>query len=119
MAVGRAGPPRTEATWVRVQAHVDEIAPTRDVAYKSPCLDARITLRGSEITHQRTVARAVRRLRIVQSAGRPLSIQRRPSGPLTRGGQTMTTSGENEPKAIVRDGLEAWRETVAAARHAR
>jgi hypothetical protein len=31
----------------------------------------------------------------------------------------MTTSGENEPTAIVRDGLEAWRETVAAARQAR
>ena len=31
----------------------------------------------------------------------------------------MTTSGENEPKAMVKDGLEAWRETVAAARQAR
>jgi hypothetical protein len=31
----------------------------------------------------------------------------------------MTTSGENEPTAIVRDGLEAWRDTVAAARQAR
>ena len=48
----------------------------RNVADKSPSLDARITLRGSEITHHITVARAVRRLRIVQSARRPLSIQR-------------------------------------------
>jgi hypothetical protein len=31
----------------------------------------------------------------------------------------MTTSGENENTATVRDGLEGWRETVAAARQAR
>ena len=90
----------------------------RNVADKLPSLDARITLRGREITHHRTVALPVRQLRIVQSARRPLSVQRSVR-PLTRGGQTMTTSGENEPTAIVRDGLEAWRETVAAARQAR
>jgi hypothetical protein len=53
-----------------------DMAAQRNVADKSPSLDARITLRGSEITHHITVARAVRRLRIVQSARRPLSIQR-------------------------------------------
>jgi hypothetical protein len=99
--------------------HVEAMTAKRNVADKSPRLDARITLRGSEITHHRTVARAGRRLRIVQSACRPLSVQRSQSGPLTRGGQMMTTSGENEPKATVTDGLEAWRETVAAARQAR
>jgi hypothetical protein len=31
----------------------------------------------------------------------------------------MTTSGEHEPRPIVKDGLQAWRETVAAARHER
>ena len=54
------------------------MAPKRNVADKQPSLDARITLRGSEITHDTTVARTVRRLRIVQSARRPLSVQRSP-----------------------------------------
>ena len=99
--------------------HVEAMASNRNVAGKSPSLDARITLRGRGITHHRTVARAVRQLRIVQSACRPLSVQWSLSVPLTRGGQTMTTRGENEPTAIVTDGLEAWRETVAAARQAR
>ena len=52
------------------------MAATRNVAEKSLSLDARITLRGSEITRDTTVANAVRRLRIVQSACRPLSVQR-------------------------------------------
>src|SRR5512140_923457 len=49
----------------------------------------------------------------------PAEPSAEPVRPLTRGGQTMTTSSENEPTAIVRDGLEGWRETVAAARQAR
>ena len=61
--------------------HVDDMAAKRNVADISPSLDARITLRGSEITHHTTVARMVRRLRIVQSARRLLSLQRSPSGP--------------------------------------
>jgi hypothetical protein len=65
----------------RAAPHVDDMAAKRNVADKSPSLDARITLCGSEITHDTTVARMVRRLRIVQSARRPLSLQRSPSGP--------------------------------------
>jgi hypothetical protein len=60
----------------RAAPHVDDMAAKRNVADKSPSLDARITLRGREITHHRTVARPVRQLRIVQSARRPLSVQR-------------------------------------------
>jgi hypothetical protein len=52
------------------------MATERIVADQSPSLDARITLRGRGITHLATVARSGRRLRIVQSASRPLSIQR-------------------------------------------
>ena len=95
------------------------MAAKRNVADESRGLDARITLRGREITHHRTVARVVRRLRIVPSACRPLSVQRSRQALTRGGGQTMTTSGENEPTAIVTDGLQAWRETVAAARQAR
>jgi hypothetical protein len=58
--------------------HVEAMSAKRNVADRSPRLDARITLRGSEITHHRTVARMVRRLRIVQSVSRPLSVQRSP-----------------------------------------
>lgn len=64
-----------------LRPRVDDMAPKRNVADKSPSLDARITLRGSEITHDATVALMVHRLRIVQSARRPLSLQRSPSGP--------------------------------------
>jgi hypothetical protein len=79
---------------------------------------ATITLRGSEITHYRTLSRWVRRLRIVHSpAARSASTGAKT--PLTRGGQMMTTSREHEPRPTAKDGLEAWPETVAAARHER
>ena len=94
------------------------MAATRNVAEKSLSLDARITLRGSEITHDTAVEGAPSAAYSAVGLS-PAERSAEPVGPLTRGGQTMTTSGENEPKAMVRDGLEAWRETVAAARQAR
>src|SRR4029078_1742303 len=65
----------------RAAPRVDDMVAKRTVPNKSPSRDTRITLRGREITHHRTVARPVRQLRIVQSARRPLSLQRSPSGP--------------------------------------